>query len=1013
MLLEAFEAAFPSHDFKWHKSGSHAKGLCPFHHDKNHPSLSVYLDTKGHERWHCHAEGIGGTVFDMVKRSGIEGTETYAGANRWLVQKGYLQESEQQVKDRVRNAGLRKFYEWTNELLATSPEAAGVRAYLAKRHIDVRTIPNAMVGYYPSVDEVMKWLAENELEDLLTNELVPERRMEPLAVGSIILYYRSSYEEFTRVKLRNVCREKPGEKCTLFLGKKLRKNEGVGYFSWTKEGCISADAIIVEGEFDAGALASLVYREDEDSIEPIYCFGGGTNLSRGVEMLTSMGKQNIYIFPDNDGPGIDYSYQIAERHPQTFVIMPADYKPGDDPAVWAAEHTVADLNATYNARRPAFAWIGQRLARSAADATIEEQANIKAKLIDYAKRLPATDREMFLKNYGSIAGVSFEALLEEVEARAQSKYRKVLTPESNYGIVMNNLTAKDSGWEPISNVILETERDLLLDNGGGYVERRIALRASTFNRTARLEVDVKDYINDNELLDKITTALGSSVWVKPRCMSYLREACQLLSPIRSGDTGVDEYIYTHTGWRDYRYYMPTGYIDIEGFHEHDDAKVQLPEEPKYMSSYFLNAPPADMTDSLNLVKDHLLKVFSYEITLPFLCHTFWSIISNFVTDAKPTCLWVVGLTGSLKTSYSAVMSSFFGDFTADTLETWQSTKNAIEKNGYYLKDVLLVVDDYKGANIPIKDVISCIQSYGDRHGRSRMKGDMTNQKTWFIRSNLVATAEDVPEGEASVISRTLLLRVPRNGDKYHLNEAHTHRHLLPGIMSKFIQFFLNKKPNTRELNKLLAERRFKYPAAHGRISESIAANSIAWDYVKEFFGLEDLQEEYEAGIRNILANMNLTTQQEQAGCIFKDTLSELIEEGNHYLEGTQDGLGTPHRDGAIKLGYVTPNCVYVLGGLALTEVNKRRLQTTGFPIRYTRQTIYDQLIATGLIIPDKHGNPTKPVKVNRQTIRALEFQRGVLEHYDEASANTNKPTSGVVWSSEGTLYGHEHIGDKC
>lgn len=1014
MLLEAFEAAFPSHDFKWNKSGSSAKGLCPFHQDRNHPSLSVYLDAKGHERWHCHAEGIGGTVFDMVRRSGIEGTETYAGANRWLVRKGYLQESEQQVSDRVRNTGMQKFYQWTNELLATSDAAAGVRAYLAKRHIDVRTIPHAMVGYYPTVDEVMKWLAENDLVELLGSELIPERRLESMATGSIILFYRSSYEEFTRVKLRNVCREQVGgQKCTLFLGKKLRATDSLGYFSWSKEGCISSDAIIVEGEFDAGALASLVYRTDTASVEPIYCFSGGNNISKGVDVLVAMGKQNIYIFPDNDGPGIDYSYKIAELHPQTFVIMPKDYKPGDDPAAWAADHSLEDLNAMYNARRPAFAWIGQRLARSAADATIEEQANIKAKLIEYAKRLPATDREMFLKNYGSIAGVSFEALQEEVEARSNTRYRRVLTPESNFGTLMNVAKkSKEVEWEPISNVILELEHDIVLDDGDGDIERLVLVRASTFNKTERIEMSIDDYLNDTELTNHLNRVLGSKyVWIKPKFTSYLRESAQLLSVVKTGEHARDEYVYTHTGWRDMAYYMPSGYIDVDGFHEHTEARVELPSNPKYMSSYFLNPPPADLTDSFEIIKEHLLKAFQYEITLPFLCHTFWSVIANFVPDAKPNCLWVVGLTGSYKTSYSALMASFFGDFTSESLETWRSTKNAIEKNGYFLKDALLVVDDYKGIDVSMKDIVSCIQSYGDRHGRSRMKGDGTNQKTWFIRANMVTTAEDVPEGEASVLSRTLLLKIPKGGDLYRINEAHQNRHLFPGVMSKFIQFFLSKKPNVRDLNLLLAERRFKYPATHGRTSEALAANSIAWDYVREFFGLEDLDDRYEAGLQIILANMNLSTQQEQAGYVFKDTLCELIEEGSHYLAGTQEGLGTPHREGATKIGYMTPNSVYLLGGIALTEVNKRRFQTTGAPIKYTRQTIYEQLVAAGLVIPDSRGNPTKPVKINRQTVRALEFRRGVLEHYDETS-NTSKPTSGVVWSSEGKVDGLEHSGDK-
>ena len=178
--------------------------------------------------------------------------------------------------------------------------------------------------------------------------------------------------------------------------------------------------------------------------------------------------------------------------------MPSDYKVGADPADWAADHNAADLNEVFNSRRPAFSWIGQMLANQAADATIEEQAALKIKLIEYAKKLPATDREMFLKSYGAIAGVSFEALLEEVEDKSQIKYRKVVSPTSNFGIQMKVEAKGYSEWEPISDVILEIERDLLIDDYGGDVERHILLRASTAYRSAMIEMKTDEIGSHSE-----------------------------------------------------------------------------------------------------------------------------------------------------------------------------------------------------------------------------------------------------------------------------------------------------------------------------------------------------------------------------------------------------------------------------------------------------------------------------------------------------------------------------------
>ena len=117
MLLEAFEAVFPNHTFDWRISGAGAVGFCPFHQDRHQKSLGIYLDAKGRERWYCFAEGIGGGLVELVINSGLPNTHTRTEANYWLVQKGFLQETEQQVKDRNKNEAITKFYQWTNKLL--------------------------------------------------------------------------------------------------------------------------------------------------------------------------------------------------------------------------------------------------------------------------------------------------------------------------------------------------------------------------------------------------------------------------------------------------------------------------------------------------------------------------------------------------------------------------------------------------------------------------------------------------------------------------------------------------------------------------------------------------------------------------------------------------------------------------------------------------------------------------------------------------------------------------------
>ena len=81
-------------------------------------------------------------------------------------------------------------------------------------------------------------------------------------------------------------------------------------------------------------------------------------------------------------------------------------------------------------------------------------------------------------------------------------------------------------------------------------------------------------------------------------------------------------------------------------------------------------------------------------------------------------MWMQGLTGSFKTTYTCLLASLFGDFVrGDAIETFRSTGNALEKAGYYLKDCVYIVDDYKKVDIQDKYVVSLLQNYGDMHGR--------------------------------------------------------------------------------------------------------------------------------------------------------------------------------------------------------------------------------------------------------------------------------------------------------
>lgn len=666
-MLELFEDLFPNHNFSWKKKGQTALGFCPFHNDKRTRSLSIYVDAKGRTRWRCFVDNIGSTEIDAVMHSDTKLTRE--AANRWLTIHGYMQETEQDAKERYRNSVYDKFYKWTNELLLTDPRAAGVRAYIASRNVRSSLLSIAPIGFYPTTDEVEVWLSQNQVEEELGVELLAPKPMKFAADGAIAFFYRSAYDQYTRIKLRNVMNEKKEigktktaedvkkEKSVIVLG---TKKEKMGYFAPTVEAADAEHAIVVEGEFDALALLSMCREEDPECVESIYCFGGGGSMETGIEVIKNLGVENIYTFPDNDEPGIDYAFQIADAHPHSFIIKPEDYKPGEDPAEWAARSNFDALQETFRQRIPAFSWIGARLAEEATNGSVEEQSHVKTKVLNYAKKLSPTNREMFLKSYAPITGVSYESLSEEVQNNVQTRYRKVFTTDG-FGLQQGMVNKKgEINWEPISNCFIERERDILMDDGMGDATRKLVLRVVMATKEATLTVSTADYANETSLMGLILGAIGSDVWIKPRFLSSVKEAAVLLPS--SGKQPTEDIVYTHTGWRDGMFLMPNGFVDKDGFHENNDIRVELPPNPSMFTRYKLAQPPADMTYIREIIRKDILEVFPYPVTLPMLAHTFLPPLMAFMPMEKPYCMWVHGLTGSFKTAYTALLNCFWGDF---------------------------------------------------------------------------------------------------------------------------------------------------------------------------------------------------------------------------------------------------------------------------------------------------------------------------------------------------------------
>lgn len=269
--------------------------------------------------------------------------------------------------------------------------------------------------------------------------------------------------------------------------------------------------------------------------------------------------------------------------------------------------------------------------------------------------------------------------------------------------------------------------------------------------------------------------------------------------------------YVVTGWKkigeDLEFLMPGN----------SNLAVNLP--PK-LGGYFLSEQCTD-EDVKTLASLMECKLVSPDILYPLLAYIFLSPLIEFLRRGgcvPKFVLFLVGKTGSRKSTLAALMLSFFGRFTATELPlSFRDTPNSIVHYAFSLKDVPTVIDDFHPADTQEGKKLtataqSIMRSYGDRQGRGRLKADASPMESRPPQGNAIITGEYPPDIGESGTARYLALEL-RESDVDLKVLSHFQREAAKGIFQNctygFIHFlketFLCDDETVRNFEKMLAE----------------------------------------------------------------------------------------------------------------------------------------------------------------------------------------------------------------
>jgi hypothetical protein len=527
-------------------------------------------------------------------------------------------------------------------------------------------------------------------------------------------------------------------------------------------------------------------------------------------------------------------------------------------------------------------------------------------------------------------------------------------------------------------------------------------------REACFDIPAADFADNGQLKAALFAAGGPRVQIYGS-MELVRTAASAVSPAPAARDTT-----TNFGWdaEGQAYLVPGGRVTAAGFEAAGEAqalRVDLAAEEQARHLDLRPLDPADLLRARRHVAQDLLALHDRRVTYALLASVGVAVLYRFAEVVGRYDLWLTGLTGCGKTFLAQLFMNFFGDFPLGSgrFTTWASTPNYVQRAGYFFKDALFVVDDYKPEVTYQSQVVRILQNYSDGTGRGRLKVDATTNTTRPIRGLLVSTGEDIPEHSASAVARSVIVQVPQAAkDLARGGRCADERRHYSGVLADFVRHLL-ANGRTRTFPKLVRalQRRYYRDIAGQQNDVRIASNFallgaglVEWAlYLRDVWPSwnKDMAWFIGEALPGTRDEMLGLVREQQAGEVFLRVLADLYQHGRVRLA---DGGG--QGDGQVIGKWVGGNACRVATGLALEAVQES-LRKQGRPaLRVTERGLLDQLRQAGYLLGADGrplaGNapPTRNVRVGGQQAKCFTVDLSTLLTGAPAPVPVPLPTPG-------------------
>jgi hypothetical protein len=500
-------------------------------------------------------------------------------------------------------------------------------------------------------------------------------------------------------------------------------------------------------------------------------------------------------------------------------------------------------------------------------------------------------------------------------------------------------------------------------------------------RTIQIRTPSDDFYS-NKLVNHIAAQAGSEAIIYTGHKD-LRIAAQELSP----KPVPSRTIATSMGFNEQGVYLAPGMtISAQGINLSPEIDLDL--SAGNFSRHLGFVPPvADkMHDLLRHLHGDFLQLKGHNVTYPLIGHT---VLSAFASRIGPIgkqkpVMHLQGPSGCGKTFLGNLAASFYGPFDDRPLP-WTSTANAIESEGFYFRDALFFVDDFKAGVIEPQKIIRIIQNSANSQGRARLSSGGNYKLTPMrgVRGLILSTGEDFIPDVESVLGRTILIRVEPD---HNLNAGTNcwrrrgeYRMLIPGLLQWLLaqpdwqdRFQAEVDQMTERLREQLAG------LSNGtRVASNWALNAFGFGLFVRFSNhlgviteqqAADLLKEHRAIVMEHIAAHAVKLQGNDPVEVFFRVLSQKFATGSARINGLDS------QTSGKLLGRVRDNGnIVCLFPDATLEVINSHFRSLGQRLPFAKETLRDALSRADLLIRSGPGRVTHQVRVDGSRLQAWQF----------------------------------------